>query len=263
MPYPASVAINWGTYISRNRFPNLYRRTTGIGFNGALGTPTITSPVSCFGGTGRYPFPTVPTDMQLRSSDPADSAAGTGMRTIQLAPLNSSYAEVSANVFTLNGTTPVTVGLTQLMGNNAMRGLTAGSNNTNVGTIFLESVGGGTVYGVIPPGCGVAYHAPHVVPAGFNLIIPQLFLNVGSAGGGSAQFAQMRTWFKFFNAVANSCSFMPLPIGNTNGQPYPHIADPPIVVSEKSLFDLLITDASGSNPTATVGWNGFYEKITT
>jgi len=258
MTYPTDVSIGWGTYISRNKFPNLYRRSSGIGFNGALGTPTVTAPVSCFGGTGLYPFPTTPTQMQLRSTSANDSAAGTGMRTLQLAPIDGNYAELTPNVFTLNGTTPVPIG-TELLGNNGMRGLTAGSVGTNVGNIILENLAGTVTYGIILAGCGVAYHAPHVVPAGFTLIIPQLFINVGSAGGGSAQFAQMRTWFAFFNA-AGACGFMPLIIGNSNGTPYPHMADPPITIPEKSLFDLRITDASGSNPTCTAEWNGFYEK---
>src|SRR5262249_32571828 len=138
-----------------------------------------------------------------------------------------------------------------ILRSNGLRGVTAGSAGTNLGDIILEAVGGGTIYGIILAGNGVANQAPYTVPAGFSLEVPQLFLNVNSTAGTVNQFAQMRTWFRFFRATNDSCAIQPLPIGTTNGSPYPHLSDPPINLAEKTDFSLRITVVSDNNTVVT------------
>lgn len=254
MSYPSPTDVGFTNRISLSEYPNLYRRAFGIGFNPDIDILTV--PEDCWGGDGLFNWPAVATQMQIRSTDVNDTAAGTGMRTLTIAALDASYNEVTINI-TLNGTTAVQLP-SLILRQNGIRGLTAGSVGTNVGTIILEDTVGVVPRGTILAGSGVANQAPYTVPAGFTLIVPQLFLNVGSPGGTVNQFAQMRTWFRA--STANACAIQPLIIGTTNGSPYPHMSDPPIVVAEKTDFSLRMTVASDNNTTVTAAWNGFLRK---
>lgn len=72
--------------------------------------------------------------INVSSDDAADTAAGTGARTVQLFGLDADYAEVNETV-TLNGVTPVTTTQTFLR-LNRMAVLTAGSGGVNAGPIY-------------------------------------------------------------------------------------------------------------------------------
>lgn len=243
-----------GGKISAGSQASAYRRAFGIGFNPDI--DIAGTPEDCWGGDGLFNWPAVATQMQIRSTDINDTAAGTGMRTLTIAALDASYNEVTINI-TLNGTTAVQLP-SLILRSNGIRGLTAGSVGANVGQIILEDTVGVVLRGTILAGSGVANQAPYTVPAGYTLFVPQLFLNVGSPAGTVNQFAQMRTWFKA--STANACAIQPLIIGTTNGQPYPHFADPPITALEKTDFSLRITVVSDNNTIVTAAWNGYLKK---
>lgn len=240
-------------------------RAFAVGYNPDIDIATV--PEDCWGGSGLFNFPAAGgVAMQIRSDNAADTAAGTGMRTVNLTLLDPNYvAMTGVSAVPLNGTTPVLLsGLNPalIQASNGMRGITAGSVGTNVGTIFLESVGGATIYGIILPGIGLANQAPFTVPAGQTLFVPQILLNVNSPSGAINFFAQIRTKFRFFSATNDSCTIQPLVIGNTNGAPYNHISKPPIVVPEKAQFSLPVTVVSDNNTVVTVGWNGYTRSNT-
>lgn len=230
-------------------------RTSGIGYNPDI--DIASTPEDCWGGSGLFNFSNIAVAMQIRSTDAADSASGTGMRTVQITALDENYLQAPVSI-TLNGTTAVALP-SNVMASNGMRGLTAGSNGTNVGQIILEVAGapGGTMYGTILAGAGTTYQAAYTVPAGLTLVIPQMLFNVNSVGGGNSFFAQVKTWFRFFNASNLSCEIQPLVIGLNNGMPYAHLAKPPIMVPEKTRFSLRVSIASDNNTAVTAGWNGY------
>lgn len=242
-------------------------RAFAIGYNPDI--DIATTPEDCWGGSGLFNFPAPGgVAMQIRSTDANDTAAGTGMRTVSLSLLDPNYvAMTGVSAIPLNGTTPVLISgfnAALIQASNGLRGITAGSAGTNIGQIILEAVGapGGTLYGTILPGIGVANQAPFTVPAGQTLFIPQLLLNVNSPSGLVNFFAQMRTKFKFFTVGGDGCVIQPLVLGNTNGSPYNHISKPPIVVPEKTQFSLPVTVVSDNNTVVTAGWNGWMRSNT-
>lgn len=257
MTWPTSMTPEFLIAVALGQVPG-HTRAFGIGYNPDVDTTSTPEDVWDNGGT--YPFLDAAVQMQIRSTDPNDTADGTGMRTLSGAFLNGSYAQTPQTI-TMNGTTAVPVGA--VLANNGLRGLTAGSNGTNIGTIILEALGGGTIYGMILPGIGVSNQAPYTVPAGQTLVVPQLILNVNSSpAGGGAFFAQVRTWFRFFSAATGThgCAIQPLVLGLNNGVPYPHLSDPPIMVPEKSRFSLRANVVSDNNTVLTAGWNGFLKS---
>lgn len=94
--------------------------------------------------------------------------------------------------------------------------------------------------------------APYTVPAGFTLAVPWILLAVDGPYGSVGKFASISTYFKSPTEVA----IQPLQLGNTNGQPYNHFSDPPLIVTERTDFALRINTASDNNTTVTAGWNG-------
>lgn len=240
---------DWEDAISMSMIPDALR-AVGIGFNPDIDTTSV--PEDCWGFSGLYPWLTNPTMLQVRSTSTADSAGGTGMRTVSIPVLDTNYASAPV-VITLNGTTPVPLPAAVLR-INPPRGLTAGSAGTNVGDIMIEDVSGGTLRSIILAGYGVATQAPYTVPAGLTLFIPQLLLNINSPTGGVGKFVQMRTYFKGPN---DACAITPLPLGTTNAGPHNHISKPPIRVAEKTDFSLIVSVTSDNNCVVTAGWNGY------
>lgn len=246
--------IDFTTAVALGLLAPNYVRAFGIGYNPDIDILGV--PEDCWGGDGLFNWPVAATAMQVRSTDINDNAAGTGMRTLTISALDANYNAAPVTI-TLNGTTPVPLPAS-ILRSNGLRGLTAGSVGVNVGQIILETAGGGTMYGTILPGIGVANQAPYTVPAGFTLVVPQLLLDINSPGGTANQFASMRTWFRFFGA--NPCIVQPLPIGTTNIEPYPHQSAPAFTAPEKTDFALRVVVVSDNNTVVTAAWNGFLRK---
>lgn len=242
-PPPFSLAVAWGLQL-----PN-YERAFGIGFNPDV--DTATTPEDAWGSSGLYPWLSTTTSLEAVSTSVNDSAAGTGARTVTFSTLDANYVRVNQTI-TLNGTTAVALPAAAFR-NNGGRCLTAGSLGTNDGDIILRDAGGGTTRGIIQAGKGVMRQAPYTVPAGYTLAIPWIALAVDSPSGAVGKFASINTYFK----SPTGAFILPLQIGNTNGVPYNHFSDPPIMVSEKNDFSLRIITASDNNTIVTAGWNGF------
>lgn len=227
-------------------------RASGIGVNPDIDPGS--TPEDAWGGSGLYPWLSAATSLEAVSTSASDSAAGTGARTVTFLTLDANFNSVPQTV-TMSGLTPVPLP-TQVIRNNGGRVMLCGSVGTNVGDIILRDAGGGNVRGIILAGIGVMRQAPYTVPAGFTLLVRQLLLAVDSAVGTVSQFASMSTWFK----GQATGSIEPLLIGNTSGSPYPHFAEPPIMVAEKTDFALRINRVSDNNTIVTAGWNGALRK---
>lgn len=242
IPPPFSWAVSWGLVPG-------YSRAFGIGYN--PDTDTATTPEDAWGGSGLYPWMSAATNLEAVSTSASDTDAGIGARTVTFSTLDADFNSVPQTV-TMNGLTAVQLP-TAAIRNNGGRCLTAGSSGTNVGDIVLRDSGGGATRGIILAGQGIMRQAPYTVPAGRTLIVPQIALAVDSNAGTINKFVSIQTYFKGHDGAA---AIFPLPIGNTNGQPYNHQSDPPIVVLEKTDFATRITKSSDNDTIVTVGWNG-------
>lgn len=84
-----------------------------------------------------YPFPTTAEQLDVVSSSPNDTTAGTGARTIEIQGLDSNFDELTETV-TMNGTTPVTTTNLFLRVNRLVL-KTTGSNSRNEGDITIDN----------------------------------------------------------------------------------------------------------------------------
>lgn len=153
---------------------------------------TLTDPEDIWNGGGLYTgFPSEVETIEVFSSDAADTAAGTGLRTIRLFGLDANGAEQTEDV-TLNGVTPVaTTNTWSRM--NRMYGLTAGSGGENAGQITARhTTTTANVFAVMPTGNRTQICA-FTVPAGCTGYVKTFDPKITRASGaaGSADIAIM------------------------------------------------------------------------
>lgn len=135
-----------------------------------------------------YTEPTTNSAMTIVSSSANDTSAGTGARTITVTFLDQTGAGPFTTIFTMNGVTPVTAGVSNICFVEKIAVTTVGSTLSNVGTITLKT-GGGTTVGTIVAIGNQTFWAHHYVPTGKTCYISGFsFGNNGTANGNGAQF---------------------------------------------------------------------------
>lgn len=120
----------------------------------------------------------------LSSSSAADTAAGTGARTVTVTYLTTAFA-VKQETVTLNGVTAVATVGTDIAYIESMTVATSGSGLTNAGTItlFNNAAGAGGTFGTIATGDGQTNWAHHYVPAGKTCLIIDVTFGGSLAAG--------------------------------------------------------------------------------
>jgi hypothetical protein len=109
--------------------------------------------------------PDVGEQMTVVSTDAADTAAGTGTRTLRIHYLDASGYTQSEDV-TTNGTTGVNTTATNIRFVQEIHALTVGSNGVSEGIITIYQLGSpSTVYGHIALGGNASLSAYRMVPA--------------------------------------------------------------------------------------------------
>lgn len=232
-----------------------YKRASAIGYNASIDTATV--PEDVWEGGGLFPWINTPTQCQVRSTSALDTAAGTGLRSVEVAALDSTGAEATV-VVALNGTTPVQLPAL-ITASNGMRGMSVGSLENNQGDIILEDTSGAQLRGIMKAGEGASHQAPYTVPTGYQFILPQMVIDISNPTGAAAQFVQMRTYFRAGpTAVARNT----LILGASTYVPYPHMIDPPIVLPAGFRFSMRVTSVSANGVIVTAGWNGALRQVT-
>lgn len=163
---------------SLGQIPGLtFHRLTGL--NPDVDTGSTPEDVWEFGGL--FPFQAAAQNLEILSSNAADAAAGTGLRTAFVEGLNSAFVPQSESV-TLNGLTPVPL-VNQYLRINQFTGTSAGSGVANAGDITLRVAGAGAVQGYLQAGSGHGHRAIYTVPAGHTARVLDLFFSLvrGSA----------------------------------------------------------------------------------
>ena len=149
-----------------------------LGYNGAVGT----TEEDLWSVGGGYVFPAAGQRMEVVSGDAADDGdpVGTGVRTVQIHYLDSSYEEQYETV-TLNGITAVPTVADDILRINGMHTVTVGSGGVAAGNIDIINLSDTPIYGRIPVGGNSSLDCIWTVPAGKEAYIVQW--TVGSAGG--------------------------------------------------------------------------------
>ena len=134
-------------------------------------------------GGGNMSLASAPETWEIVSDNVNDTDGGTGARTVLISSLDSDYNIQPPQIVTLNGTTPVTLSGTHFRPHNlaatsTLFCLTAGSNETNVGTLTLRVLGGGDTRAVVRPGVGKNEDGQVTVPAGKTIMGLQVIRNL-------------------------------------------------------------------------------------
>lgn len=227
------------------------RRVTALGNNPDIDTGTL--PEDVWTGGGVYPWMTAATALEVVSASAADTAAGTGARTLLVSGLDGAYAEVSQTV-TLNGTSAVALPTPLLRINSALI-MSAGTGKVNAADISVLDAGGGTVRAVVPAGYGITRQSQFTVPAGWTLQVLSMLFCFNRVSGGS-RFATFATF------IQSSAGFYRMPLELTIGDepPYRHDGVPGLVLTEKSDFSLRCTASSNDNADVTAAWLGVMRR---
>ena len=121
-----------------------HRENYALGYNSTVGT--ILTDITEL-GVAVTPLPTSAITMEVVSSSGDDISTGTGIRTLEIHGLNSSYDEIEETII-MNGITPVTT-INQYIRINDFHSITVGSVGVAVGNIIIRASGGGTTYNKI------------------------------------------------------------------------------------------------------------------
>jgi hypothetical protein len=107
----------------------------------------------------------VPGGIQLEvvSDSAQDGVAGTGVLTLEIHYLDSTFAE-AVEIVTMNGTTPVNTVATDIQEIQYMHTKTAGSSGKAVGNISIKDTSGVTTYDYILAGFNQTFTARWTVP---------------------------------------------------------------------------------------------------
>jgi hypothetical protein len=159
-----------------------HRAVTVFGYNSDVDTAVET----VWPHGGLLGFPAAAIQLSVSSDNAADTAAGTGARTVYLEGLDANYNTITETV-TLNGQTAVTTTGSYLHINNCYV-LTAGSGNSAAGTIYFGTgtVTAGvpaTVYDVIQFDYNSRITGSYTVPAGYTAYVSQGLFSSGQASG--------------------------------------------------------------------------------
>lgn len=131
--------------------------------------------------------------LQIASSDVTDTGGDVGALTVVLVYIDNAGAE-NTEIISLSGTTPVNIGSSTGFGVNNLVVLTAGSNLTNVGNLYVGPSSATWTVGkpdviidVVEAGCGLKQSCVHYVPAGTSLSLTNFFATSTMVGSDTAE----------------------------------------------------------------------------
>lgn len=231
-------------------------RVAQIGFCNVATSAAV--PQDVWPAVGNQPLPTVATAMEVVSTSPNDTAAGSGAQAVIVTGLDASRNLVTQTV-NLNGTTAVALP-TPLIRVNQVRGTMVTpitGTQFNIGLITVRSSGGGTVWSRMSISAGVAQQTLYSVPAGYTLQIHNLELQIpSSAGGGNTRGADATLIFRSASGFATAARV----ISCTDVQPFVLEAGTYIPVLENSDFWVRVSYTSTNNMNIGCTWEGHLVK---
>ena len=137
--------------------------------------------LSSFGGT--FNIMTTGDTLSVVSTSAADSAAGTGGRSILIGGIDENF-EAQTEILTLNGTTPVNT-LSSWLGVNRVFLLSSGTSNTNEVDIVLSDTSGTVgVQAQIPIGASVTQQCIYHTQINHSLLVDYFLFNCIKVSGG-------------------------------------------------------------------------------
>lgn len=236
------LAPNWRIPLEYNTG---MRAEVIIGVNPDIDQGSI--PEDIWSGGGLYTgFPSVTEQVRLTSTNAADTAAGTGARTVLIRGLDDNFKQIS-EVITMNGTTPV-VSVNSYRRLHRAQVITTGTGGANAGDITVRhNVTTANVFAVVYAGDSVNRDAVFTVPAGHTGLITRVFFEIVSG-------ARLRISLR---AKVNGVDTLVIPYHIASGENREKIPSFGGQVSEKTdlYFRATETDALAANIICTAGFD--------
>jgi hypothetical protein len=203
---------------------SVYPSLTDYTYDVARGKITGAEPIEAYGSrtttgaednvlwpNGAYSFPASSgVQMTIVSTSANDTAAGTGIRTIDIHYLDANLA-TQVETVTLNGTTPVNMVATNIRFIQYMHGVTFGSGKVAAGNI--SATNNGNTYSYIQTGQVRCSSTVRMVPAGKRLIVTSFYGGSISGTAGAATIIHLATPTYDGHDFTSSGIFMPLASG--------------------------------------------------
>lgn len=155
--------------------------TQGIIAARAINIQTVNPPLTVGAGNVLQLFASANESWEIVSSNAADAAAGTGARTVLVQYLDDAYVQQQA-LITLNGVTPVAVAANCFRAQ-SIQVVTAGSGQTNAGTLTLRVAGAGATRAIVTIASSSSRIGSFTTPAGYVFYIQNTSYTVGRATG--------------------------------------------------------------------------------
>lgn len=199
---------------------------------------------------GDYVFPTQARIHDLVSTDAADTAVGTGARTVLVEGLDADYQEISETI-TLNGITPVLTTL-QYIRINLMTVRSAGSGGKNAGVVTATAQVDSTVTSLLSIGTNRSQQCIFTVPTNVDFLINHFYIALGKQ---MATEVTCTILVRPFNEVFQTGATI---AGNSTGTTDTlHPFNPPVRIKAKSDI-MLRASVSSNNTEIHAGFDGFF-----
>jgi len=226
-----------------------------FGYNPDIGD----SPETIWSEGGLYVYPTSASTMYISSSSAADTAAGTGARTVTVYGLDADFEQISVTV-SLNGQTGVQLnGALNWYRVNRIVVNTAGSGGANAGVLYVgteATPSGGvpaTKYATVAIGDNQTLMCVWTVPVGYTAYLHQKDVSASSSAG---KFAIFTLVSRPNGGVFNVRDRVTL-ANNSTSIPYWN----PIVFTEKTDIEVrAVADSAGGTITASATLDITYIK---
>lgn len=163
-------------------------RTVEVVFGRNPDIDSATTPEDLWNNGGTYtghPVPCPSETIEIFSSDPNDTAGGTGAQQLRVRGLDDNFAEIEETI-KLNGVTPVasTQNFCRFREAYVSR---AGSGGSNAGTITIRnSTTTANVFALMPVGANQDGVGAVTVPSGRTWVLDSYHISLSISGGGSA-----------------------------------------------------------------------------
>lgn len=216
--------------------------------NGDIDTATV--PEDIWDGGGVYGGFALTSDqpMEILSDNAADTAAGTGARTVRVFRLDDTFTPIQEDV-TLNGITPVALAVDGFRGFR-VQVLTAGTNESNVGTLTLRTTAGATPalasMALVLPDNGQTLMGIFTTRAGLTSYIARIQASMRQATAGSTGTAIIQTRDAgISNGAWNTKHTFEFQSDGSSSENVPFVAK--IQVMEKTDIRVRATEVSANN----------------
>lgn len=190
--------------------------------------------------------------MAIASTSAADSAAGTGIRSLEIHYLDNTLEERYETVV-LNGTTPVNTVATNIRFVQCMHISTYGSGKAAAGNITLSS--GGTTYSYIAVGGVRCSSSVRMVPVGKRLIVTSFYGGSTSGAAGAKTILRLATPSFAGHDYIQDSIFIPLATASFQDSSAGITITAPLVFSAGQAFGLIFeSDKAATISGAWFGW---------